>query len=78
MNIEVELDEISYEDCGVWRSYSLVADGNSYEEMLEDAHIFETDQDGGELNNYPLHHAENKMVDAAEKRMKELFFGGAA
>lgn len=67
--IEEELP-INYQDAGPWRSYHLEAAGNTYEELLTDAYIAEVDQDGGELNFYPLSEAGNAVYDAAERVLK--------
>lgn len=52
-----------HEDCGRWRSYELVASGNTKEELLADAHIFEVDQDGGSLGDYPLEDTGGKLYE---------------
>ena len=45
---------IEYQDAGPWRSYHLVAQGATYQELLDDAVIAEVDQDGGDLRYYGL------------------------
>ena len=61
--IETELG-IPYEDCGAWRSYHLMAEGNDIGELWADAHISEVDQDGGDINDYPLEDAGNDVIGA--------------
>ena len=45
---------LDYADSGPWRSYNLVADGDSATELYNNAYIVEIDQDGGELNQYDI------------------------
>jgi hypothetical protein len=45
---------VNYQDCGPWRSYGVDSFGNSLEELMENATVFEVDQDGGELNCYGI------------------------
>jgi hypothetical protein len=66
---------VFHEDTGPWRSYELEAYGNTVEEALESAYIYEIDQDGGELNLYGLEDASSKlqkvarmMIDDAAKK----------
>lgn len=63
---------ISYQDEGPWRSYQLTASGDSLEELLADASISEIDQDGGDLDHYPLEDATNEIQDEATKLLEEL------
>ncbi len=59
--------EVEYQDEGPWRSFDLKAEGNSYEQILDDAAIFEIDQDGGELRCYGLSEASEEVRAAAMK-----------
>lgn len=50
-----------------YASYNLVAEGSTPEELLEDAHIFEVDQDGGSGNDYKLESAHPKLYKIASE-----------
>jgi hypothetical protein len=54
---------IEHRDSGPWRSYHLTAEGSTLEELLESAHIWEIDQDGGSLSDYPLDNCGTSMYD---------------
>lgn len=56
---------IDYQDEGPWRSYGVQSEGSTIDELLENAYIYETDQDGGELNCYPIDDASNEVYGAA-------------
>ena len=64
MNIEVELDT-EYLDEAPWRSFSLQTDGDTLEELIANASISETDQDGGEIRTYSLESAPNDVESEA-------------
>lgn len=66
INIETTLDS-DFQDSGPFRSYELIARGNSIEELLKDAWIFEIDQDGGECSDYELSKATNRLYDLANR-----------
>jgi len=42
----------THEDSGQWRSYDLVAEGDTLEELLDSCTVFEMDQDGGDITSY--------------------------
>ncbi len=67
---------VSYQDEGPWRSYQLTASGDTLEELLEDANIAEIDQDGGDLDFYPLEDASNEVEKQATKLIEELIKHG--
>ena len=46
--------EIDFQDCGQWRSYHIYTQGDTLQELIEDATISEIDQDGGELDCYGI------------------------
>lgn len=70
MNIHQELD-IEYQDEGPWRSYAFSTYGETYEELIENVSVLETDQDGGELDCYSFENSSNKIQDMIEKLIKE-------
>jgi hypothetical protein len=57
---------VDYQDEGQWRSYGLEASGETLEELLNDAYVYETDQDGGEITSYPMSEAERPVYSAAK------------
>jgi len=63
-NIEVNDLGVPYEDCGRWRGYSLVTFGDTKDQLIENASISETDQDGGEIATYGLEDAPREVDDA--------------
>lgn len=52
------------DDMGRFVSIELSASGNTPEELLETAHVYEVDQDGGSIRDYPLGACSAKMVKA--------------
>lgn len=60
---EVECSDIGvdYQDSPPWRSYSLSASGDTFNDLVERATITETDQDGGELNSYGISKASDEV-----------------
>ena len=62
---------IDYRDAGPWRSYELTAGGDTQAELIEDATISETDQDGGELDCYGFEDASNEVQEAVLKLIME-------
>jgi len=58
---------ISYQDEGPWRSYGVESSGSTIEELFENATVYETDQDGGELASYSLEEAEYEVCIAAKR-----------
>ena len=66
-SIQYEDLGISFQDAGPWRSYELSARGNTLEEMLEDATISETDQDGGTIDCYGLNEYRTNGVGLARQ-----------
>ena len=73
MNISIEDIGVDFADSGPWRSYALEASGNTLDELMNDAQIFETDQDGGSLNHYNLGDADNGVYQAAVKILEKEF-----
>jgi hypothetical protein len=75
--IDISADTgVFYQDAGPWRSYELEAYGDTVQEALDGAYIYEIDQDGGELNLYSLEDASSKlqqvarmMIDDAAKKV---------
>lgn len=58
---------IEYQDEGPWRSYGITSYGDSLQELLMEATVYETDQDGGELNCYSIYDSSNEVEKAAFK-----------
>lgn len=50
-NLEIS-DYKEFADAGAWRSYDLQASGDTLEELFDDSHVFEVDQDGGDITDY--------------------------
>lgn len=72
----VVIDEdlgVDFQDSGPWRSYTLVGQGDTLEEFLDDAAIFEIDQDGGSLNDYSIFDAGNEVEKAAIEMIMSKF-----
>jgi hypothetical protein len=69
MHIETEL-ATEHRDCGPWRSYELLAAGDTLEELLADATITEIDQDGGEIKSYGLDYGNEATDEAYELIIK--------
>jgi hypothetical protein len=65
MEIEVNDLEVMYQDSGAWRSYALATFGETVDQLVENASIYEIDQDGGELNSYDLGDASGEVYDSA-------------
>lgn len=63
---------ISYEDSGRWRSYQLYASGNDIDELMADAHIAEVDQNGDDINFYPLEESSNEIYKVSVKIIEEI------
>ena len=74
MNIEYKLDT-EFRGAGVWHAYSLQSEGITREEVISNAYISETDQDGGELNTYLLIEAEYDVQKEALHLIERLFNG---
>jgi hypothetical protein len=53
-----------------YASYDLVAEGNTLDELIADAHIFEVGQDGDSLRDYKLEDAGNALYDISVDVMK--------
>lgn len=71
MRYSVDTDTgYAHQDEGPWRSYEVVAEGNTLDELIADAHIFEIDQDGGNLNDYPLEETGGSLHDLAIDAIK--------
>lgn len=47
-----------HQDAGPWRSYDLESEGNSLDELLENAVYWQVDQDGGSLGDTPADDAD--------------------
>lgn len=71
MNIDIDT---GYEhlDEGPWRSYRLSTDGSNEAELIQNAHIFEVDQYGGSLSNYPLEFTNTYLYNLSVNLIKEL------
>lgn len=72
--IDVDLN-VAWQDAGVWRSYQLIAEGDSIDALVENAIIEEIDQDGGTLNHYGIEDASNEVSKTAFKRLTKLVEG---
>lgn len=59
--------ETEFRDSGAWRSYELNSFGRTLEDLIENAHISEIDQDGGEICTYGLGHAPGNVYKDAMK-----------
>lgn len=53
---------VVYCDSGPWRCYGVASTGNSVEAFIQNAVIYETDQDGGELDCYEIDDAPNDKI----------------
>ena len=75
--IELDLegfDITGFEDRYNWLgATSLVAEGDTLEELLEDAHIFTSDQDGGSGPDFTLGDAPRELEVLAERLLREEF-----
>jgi len=69
--------DVYYRDIGQWRSYELSTSGKTLSECLDNAVIFEIDQDGGELDNYDIGNAEGEVYNAAENAIKKALVANA-
>lgn len=76
MVIDKELNVV-YQDAGPWRSYTLSAEGESLEELLDSAHIFEIDQDGGNLGDFSLSNAPNNLYKEALEFITTTYYKNA-
>lgn len=63
---------IEYHGDGPWRSYGLETSGETIEELFENATIYETDQDGGEIECYSIDNAETLVYRIATKHLSDL------
>lgn len=79
-NIMITINQdlgLDYQDWGQWRSYELIAGGDSYEELLESASIVEINQEGKELACYGLNRAEpdvyREAVFLIQSRVEALY-----
>lgn len=68
VSIDTDLG-IDWADSGPWRSFQLMASGDTREELLEDATIFYIDQDGGELGSCGYEHSDNETQEAVEREI---------
>jgi len=66
--ISQDLD-VSYQDQGPWRSYQLEAMGDSFEQLWDNAFVYELDKDGGELNLYHAMEAPKQVFEKVEEIM---------
>lgn len=64
-SIQINDIGLDYQDAGQWRSYSLETSGDTYAELIHNATISETDQDGGEIDCYDLNYG-NAACDISE------------
>lgn len=71
----VEIDglnlDVDYRDIGQWRCYELFTSGNTLNECVDNATIYEIDQDGGEITNYDLGNAEDEVYEASLEEIKK-------
>lgn len=65
MVIDESLEYSDSGDYGQWQGYSIYAEGNTKEELFENATIYITDQDGGEVRNYSLFDAPHEAIREA-------------
>lgn len=63
---------VFFQDEGPWRSYHLVAAGDTLTELFETAEIGEIDQDGETLDFYRLEDAPTEVQQEVEKILKRL------
>lgn len=56
-----------------FRSFQLIATGVSLWELLEDAHISEVDQDGGDVRQSPLDDYPDAVIKTCERIIAEAF-----
>ncbi len=61
---------VDYRDSGPWRSYELQTEGNTELELLENAVVFELDQDGGELGDIAYEDCNSEVQAAVERAVK--------
>lgn len=73
MNISIDDIGVDFADSGPWRSYALEATGRTLKDLLDDACIFEIDQDDGTLSDYNLGDASSEVYDAAVEILKKEF-----
>lgn len=73
--IDINIDDlgIEYHDSGLWRSYGFETHGETMEELWDNATVFETDQDGGELDCYGAGEAATDVYEAVEKIIKTKY-----
>jgi len=64
--------ELDYADIGPWRNFEIHLYGSNLIEIIEDAHIAEIDQDGGELNVYHLSESSKSVLETAVKEMSNI------
>ena len=69
MNHSIDESDIGvdFQDEGPWRCYGVQSEGSTIEELFDNATIYETDQDGGELNCYSLEDASQEVYTAAAR-----------
>jgi Fe-S-cluster containining protein len=74
MLIDCEIG-IDYADCGPWRSYHVYAEGETVEQLMNDATISEVGQDGGDLDSYSFAGAsetiQDKLISIFEASLKK-------
>lgn len=68
-NMYIDIDDVGYDhrDAGPWRSYGFTSVGHTRDELLDNGHIWEMDQDGGELRDYPLGDTGGGLYNICEK-----------
>lgn len=71
INIDISDLGVEYRDCGPWRSYGLETYGATFEELWDNAVVYETDQDGGELDCYGAGEAPHDVYKAVEAIINE-------
>lgn len=64
---------IDYRDIGPWRSYQLQTQGDTLQELIENAVISEVDQDGGDLDYYDLGDASNEIYESGMRLITQTY-----
>lgn len=66
---------VEYCDEGQFRNFQLITEGDNVDQLLDNAQISEVDQDGGELDTYPLDDARSDVIRAANKIIMRVVEG---
>lgn len=71
--IIVNIDDIvPYQDIPPWRSINFTTHGKTKWALLANGHIFEVDEDGGDLRDYPLAVADCYVYAACVKAIDKV------